>query len=572
MDKSQVSSILNEIGLLLELVGENPFKVRAYYQAARTIEGLDEDLDTLARENRLGDVSGLGPALKEKITTLVMTGRLPYYEDLRTQVPPGLLAMLRLPGLGPRKVQTLHRVLGLTDLAGLEEACREHRVQGLPGFGPKTELKILAGLEWFAQRRGQHLWVDAWMAADELRQSLAALAEVSGIDIAGSLRRRKEIVKDIDLVAVTAAPAAVAEAFINLPSVGKVNARGETRVAVTLQSGIDVDLRLAAPEAYAALLLHLTGSKEHNAALRGLAKERGLKLNEYGLYRGDERLPCLSEEEIYRALGLQYIPPELREDLGEIEAAATGNLPPLIEASDVRGALHNHTSASDGTASLAEMAAAAAALGWEYLGLADHSQSAYYAGGLRPESVLRQREAVAAHNRTGRGPYLLAGIESEIRPDGSLDYPDEILASFDYVVASIHTGMGLGKDEMTARILKALRNPHTTILGHPTGRLLLQREAYAIDLDAVLDAAAANGVAIEINASPYRLDLDWRWCQRARDKGLVFWVNPDAHSTRELANYAYGIGVARKGWLRADQVGNTWTLAEVWENWRKKRS
>lgn len=571
MDKTQISALLNEIGLLLELAGENPFKARAYYQAARTIDGLEEDLEALVREGRLGAVPGFGPALTEKITTLVTTGRLPYHENLRAQVPPGLLDLLRVPGLGPRKARLLHRQLGVTSLAELEAACHQHRLQDLPGFGAKTELKLLAGLEWLAKSRGLHLWVAARADAEELRAALAGLAEVAEVAIAGSLRRCKEAVKDIDLVAATTMPAVVAEAFTRLPAVARVNVRGEARVAVSLQSGIDVDLRLVAPSEFAIALLHLTGSKEHNTALRGWAKDRGLKFNEYGLFRGEERLPFASEKALYAALGLAFIPPELREDLGEIETAAANALPALVEAGQVRGALHTHTSASDGLAALGEMARTAASLGWEYLGLGDHSQSAYYAGGMRPEAVQKQWEAIAEHNRAGRRPYLLAGIESEIKPDGSLDYPDELLAGFDYVVASIHSHFGLDREAMTARIVRAMRHPYVTVLGHPTGRLLLQRDGYAVDMEAILAAAAEFGVALEINASPYRLDLDWRWCHRAKDLGIIFWVNPDAHSPAELGNVPLGINVARKGWLRPEQVGNTWSLAEVKERWRGRR-
>ncbi|MGE5599374.1 MAG: DNA polymerase/3'-5' exonuclease PolX [Bacteroidota bacterium] len=571
MDKAAVSAILNEIGLLLELMGENPFKARAYYQAARAVDGLEGSLEGLVREGRIDQVPGLGPALREKVSTLVTTGRLPYYENLRAQVPPGLLTLLRVPGLGPRKVQILYRQLGLTDLNALEDACRRHLLQNLPGFGAKTEQKILAGLEWLARSRGLHLWIEAWSDAEELRGALAALAEVEAAAIAGSLRRRKEVVKDIDLVAATEKPFQVAEAFAELPPIDRVNAKGGTRVAVTLKSGIDLDLRLVAPREFASALLHLTGSREHNTALRALAKDRGLRLNEYGLFRGEERLDLASEEEIYRALGLDYIPPELREDLGEVEAAAGRALPALVEADQVRGALHVHTSDSDGTATLAEMAAAAARLGWEYMGLGDHSQSAAYAGGLKPEELRRQWAAIDAHNLAGGRPYLLKGIEAEIRPDGSLDYPDEILAGFDYVVASVHAGFNLDREAMTGRVVRAMRNQHVTVLGHPTGRLLLQREGYAIDLEAVLAAAAEYDVALEINASPYRLDLDWRWVRKACDRGIVFWVNPDAHSTGELRNVPLGINVARKGWLAAAQVGNTWSLADVRERWRRKK-
>lgn len=571
MDKAQVSAILNEIGLLLELAGENPFKARAYYQAARVVEGLEEDLADLVRSGGLGQIPGIGPALQDKIAALVTSGNLPYYDNLRAQVPAGLLDLLRVPGLGPRKVQTLYRQLGIASLDALEQACREHRLLDLPGFGAKTELKISAGLEWLATHRGLHLWVSAMADARQLQEALAGMDGVRRVAIAGSLRRCKELVGDIDLVAATDRPDETAEAFSRLPWVDRVAALSATGVTAVLRSGINADLLLVAPGEFAGALLHLTGSKEHYAALRGLAGDLGLRLDERGLFRGDERLDLDTEEAIYAGLGLDYIPPELREDLGEIQAAAAGALPELVEAGQARGALHVHTSASDGTATLAEMARAAAALGWEYMGLGDHSQSAAYAGGLKPEAVLRQWEAIAAHNQAGKAPYLLAGIESEIKPDGSLDYPEEILARFDYVVASVHAGFNLDRAAMTERLVRAMRNPHVKVLGHPTGRLLLQREGYAVDLEAILDAAEKYGTAIEINASPYRLDLDWRWCKRARGREIVFWVNPDAHSPGELSLVPLGINVARKGWLAAAQVANTWSLAEVREYWQRRR-
>lgn len=571
MDKAQVSSLLHEIGLLLELTGENPFKARAYYGAARALDSLDEDLATLIQEDRLSRVAGIGQALREKISTLVRTGRLQYHEDLRSQVPPGLLAMLRVPGLGPRKVQTLHHTLGLANLEDLEKAAREQRIQSLPGFGVKTELKILAGLAWMAKHKGLHLGAVARAAASSLVEALTGMSGVTAVAIAGSLRRGKEVVRDIDLVAAAAEPIKVAEQFMHLSEVDRADAAGETRVVAGLRNGIDVDLRVVPAVEYASALLHLTGSKEHHMALRVLAGERGLKLNEYGLFRGEERLDLGTEEELYQALGLSFIPPELREDMGEIRAAAQDALPALVRPEEVRGAVHVHTSYSDGTAALAEMAGAAAALGWEYLGLADHSQSAAYAGGLRVESLRKQWAEIAAHNQGGHKPRLLAGIECDIKTDGTLDYPDEILAQFDYVVASVHSGFHLDRAAMTARIVRAMRHPLVTVLGHPTGRILLERDGYDVDLEEILVAAAEYHVALEINASPYRLDLDWRWCRKARERGIVFWVNPDAHSLLELENMPLGITVARKGWLTGAQVANTWSLERIREAWREKR-
>ncbi|MGQ9778702.1 MAG: DNA polymerase/3'-5' exonuclease PolX [Bacillota bacterium] len=571
MDKATVGAILNEIGLLLELRGENPFKARAYYQAARVVTGLTEDLDELVRSGRLAELSGIGPALREKIATLVTTGRLPYYENLRAQVPPGLLEFLRLPGLGPRKVQILYRELGITTLDELAAACRAHRLRDLPGFGAKTEEKILAGLEWLVKNRGLHLWATAAAAAAELKAALAAMPEVLAVEVAGSIRRANEVVRDIDLVVAAKNPPGVREAFLRLPMVETGRAEGPEKVAAVLQSGIPVELWLTEPEYFPGRLLHLTGNTEHLAALRARAAELGLGLDERGLCRGEERLLLANEEAIYATLGLAYVPPELREGLGEIEAAARHELPSLVEMDDIRGALHVHTSASDGVADLAEMARTAAALGWEYMGIADHSQSAAYAGGLKPEELLAQWEAIAAHNRAGGAPYLLAGIEAEIKPDGSLDYPDEILARFDYVVASVHSHFNLDRAAMTARIVRALQNPYVTVLGHPEGRILLERAAYAVEMEEVLRAAAAAGVAVEINASPYRLDLDWRWCRQAREMGVVFWINPDAHSPGELAQVPFGVNVARKGWLTPAQVANTWGLAELKDRWAKRR-
>lgn len=593
MDKRTVAAVLDEIGTLLELKGENTFKVRAYQNAARLILALDQDLDALVREQRLGEIKGIGDALAAKITELVTTGRLAYHDTLRAEFPAGFLDLLRIPGFGPKKARTVLEALGISSIGELEAAARRNWLAPLPGFGARTQEKILEGIAHLRKNSERFLINTAEEESEQILAAVKTVKAVQAISVAGSLRRRGETVKDIDIVVATDEPAPVMERFVRLPAVETVVGHGVTKSSVRLQSGIAADLRCVSRAQFPYALLYFTGSKAHNVALRARAQKLGLRLNEYGLFReegasgaagrgkpdaprsGEEapgaagpqagvNIPCRDEAAIYRALGLDYIEPELRENTGEIEAAEAGTLPRLIEESDIKGLLHQHTNWSDSSSTIEEMARAGIDLGLEYLGITDHSRSAAYAGGLTIERVRQQHEAIDAANERLRGRIvLLKGIESDILADGSLDYPEEILATFDYVVASVHSQFGLAEAAQTARMVRAVGNPYTRILGHPTGRLLLARPPYAVNLHAVLEAAAAHDVAVEISAHPQRLDLDWRECRAAKELGCRLSINPDAHIADELACERYGVGVARKGWLTAADVINTLGLKEV---------
>jgi len=558
-----VIRILEEIGVLLELKGESPFKSSAYANAARRLATLDEDFEDLVRRGDLRSVKGIGDALSKKITELITTGRLEYYETLKASVPPGHLEMLRIPGLGPRKIRALHEKLAIETLGELEYACLENRLVELPGFGARTQQKILTGIEHLKRYKERHLCSEALEAAEPLLAKLRGRPGVAAASLAGSLRRGNETVKDIDLVASSDDPEALSQWFASLGDVESVIGRGETKVSVFLKAGINADLRIITPRQYPFALHHFTGSKEHNVAMRGRAKQQGIKMNEYGLFRDDQLLPCKDEEEVFSALGLAWVPPELRENTGEIEAAETGVMPSFVQLKDIRGIFHIHTTASDGASTLEAIAETAKKMGLEYIGITDHSQSAFYAGGLTPEDVRKQHRAIDEMNRRDPAFRIFKGIEADILPDGRLDYDDATLESFDFVIAAVHSHFGMSEDEMTGRLIRALANRRTTILAHPTGRLLLAREPYALDLERVIDAAAEHGKVIELNANPHRLDLDWRHCKYAKRQGVRIAVNPDAHHTDGLKDMRYGLSIARKGWLEAQDIINCLGLEEM---------
>jgi len=570
MDKESVAAVLSEIGTLLELKGENPFKTRAYQNAARTLEGLSEPLETLVAENRLEGIPGIGEALREKITTLVTTGHLPYYEDLKASLPPGLVDLLSLQGVGPKKVKKLHDILGVDSIEALEAACQAGKVAVLDGFGEKSQAKILEAIAFKRQFASRHRLVDALAAAEPLLEALRGHPDVTRCSTAGSLRRWKEVIGDIDLVVSTRRPAEVIAFFVEQPGISTVLARGETKASVLLTSGIQADLRVVADREYPFALAYFTGSKEHNIALRQRAIARELRLNEYGLFRSQEEtrdpalcVECPDEEAIYRTLGMEYVPPELREDHGEIAAAAEGPLPRLVEWTDLKGSLHNHSNWSDGRNTLDDIAAHMQELGLAYWAITDHSRASYQANGLDPKRLRQQMAAIAEVNRKledGGGEFrLLAGTEVDILKDG-LDFSDDVLAELDVVVASLHVP-GSSEAENTRRLIKAASNPQVHMLGHPSGRLLLERDAYKVNLDAVIEACAAHGTWIELNASPYRFDLDWRFWQRAKAKGVKCVINCDAHRLEHAGFLRLGAGIARKGWLTREDVINTRPLA-----------
>jgi DNA polymerase (family 10) len=571
MDREQVAAILAEIGTLLELKGENAFRTNAYHNAARVIANLSEDLAQVVREGRLADIPGIGSTLRDKITTLVSTGRLPYLEELRAEIPAGLVQMLRIPGLGPKKVKALYDQLHIDTLDKLQQACEAGEVARLRGFGAKTQTKILEGIAFLTQIGNRVRLDQAIVLAHGLVEGLRGLPGIKRLEVCGSIRRRRETVKDIDLLVSADDAGPIMERFVTLPGVVQVTGRGPTKSSVVVQkvfsSGVQItmnaDLRVVSDEQFPFALHYFTGSKEHGIAMRLRAIKHGLKLNEYELAGEGRHIACKDEADIFHALGLQYIPPELREDTGEMEAAEKGTLPRLIRGDDIQGVFHNHTVYSDGANTIEEMALAAQALGHSYIGIGDHSQSLTVANGLTPERVLQQHKEIDRLNKKYKDFRIFKGTECDILEDGRLDYDDELLATFDYVVASVHSHFNQSREEMTRRIIRAIRHPRVTMLGHATGRLLLRRDGYAVDLDAVLQTAAETGKLIEINADPHRLDLDWIHCRRARSLGVQLVINPDAHSTAGLSNYLFGVDVARRGWLEKQHVFNTRSAAEV---------
>jgi DNA polymerase (family 10) len=582
MDKEQVAEVLVEIGVLLELKGENPFKTRAYANAARVLETLTEPLPKLVLENRLGELKGIGEALQKKICELVNTGRLAYHEELKSSFPAGLFALLQIPGLGPKKVKALFEKLGVHCVEDLEKACHENRVAALDGFGEKTQIKILEGIKFRATYSSRHLLIDALVLSEPILEQLRRHPDVIRSSAAGSARRSREIIGDIDFLASSKKPAAVIGSFVSIPGILSVSAKGETKASVILEGGVQADLRVVSDAEFPFALAYFTGSKEHNIVMRQRAIQRGLRLNEYGLFRSEVEtrdpsllVPCRTEEEIFQELGLDYVPPELREDNGEFAAAEAHEIPRLVEWTELKGSLHNHTTWSDGRCSLEETARHMESLGLDYWAITDHSKSSVQARGLQPERLREQLKAIKALNERLAGESvhlrLLTGSEVDILSDGNLDFPDDLLAELEVVVASVHQGFTQSESEMTKRLIKAAENPFVHMLGHMTGRLLLQREPYKVNQRAVIDACAATGTWIELNASPSRLDMDWRLWSYAKSKGVKCAINCDAHRNEHAAFLRLGTGLARKGWLTKQDVINTLPLPELMDALQMKR-
>ncbi|MDE3057122.1 MAG: DNA polymerase/3'-5' exonuclease PolX [Bacteroidota bacterium] len=592
MDKNRVAEILDELGTLLELKGENPFKCRAYHNASRAISGLTVDIKTLAESGEIRNVKGIGEAIAEKITELVTTEKLKYYDELKSSLPEGLMKMLGIQGVGPKKVKLLYEKLKIKSIEDLEKACKAGKLATLEGFGKKTEENMLAGIEVLRKRSTKSLCSVAELAAQRMFDVVVKQPGVIRAEIAGSLRRKKETIGDIDIVASArrSAVKTVMKSFTSHEDVERVTGEGETKSSVVLKSGINCDLRVVDDAEFPFALNYFTGSKEHNVRMRGRANDYGFSLNEYGFSklepgekskhavraaqeaqmapkatRGKVKkiVACKTEEDIYRALDLAYVPPELREDTGELEAAEKNTLPALVEEKDINGTFHCHTNYSDGANTILEMAHAAEKLGWHYLGIADHSKIAAYANGLSEERVKKQHKEIDALNQKRSDFRIYKGTEVDILPSGDLDFSDKVLSSFEYVVASVHSSFKMLEAEMTKRVIKALKNKYVTMLGHPTGRLLLQRDNYPIDMIAVINAASDYGKIIEINAHPLRLDLDWRLCSYAKKKNVKIAINPDAHVTDGLTDVHYGVGIARKGWLEKKDVINTLDLKQM---------
>ncbi|HEX5492560.1 MAG TPA: DNA polymerase/3'-5' exonuclease PolX [Candidatus Udaeobacter sp.] len=584
MTKEEIAGVLEQIATLLELKDENPFKIRAYTNAARAIETFGANVADFQDEDAVAKIPGIGKSIALKIKELAETGSLKFFEELSAEFPTGILELFSLPGLGAKKIKALHDKLGVSSIEQLQKACEEGRVAGLAGFGETTQQKICGAIARRASHAGSFQFGQVAAEAEALRSDLAAHEAALQVEIAGSYRRRKEIVHDLDLLVATNEPGAITKLFVSHPLVESVIAQGPTKSSVRLRSGVQCDLRVVTTAEYPFALAYFTGNKEHNIDMRSRALKRGWTLNEYRLAvvpvdpkaktkKSPGKIPNVRDEaDLYRAVDLDFIPPELRENCGEFKAAEEHSLPKLIEKENLRGTFHCHTVASDGHNTLEEMAEAARELGLEYLGIADHSRSSVQGHGIPAEKLLEQVAAIRKLNKTFEGFRVFAGVECDILRDGSLDFPNDVLSQLDYVVASVHSVFNLPEPEMTRRVIRALENPFVTMLAHPTGRLLLKRDPYQIDIPAVLDAAAHTGTWIELNAAPKRLDLDWRWWPLAKQKGVKCVINPDAHRTARLQDLWFGIGIARKGWLTRDDVVNCLPLAKIEKALQRKRT
>jgi DNA polymerase (family 10) len=583
MTKEAIAGVLEQIATLLELKNENPFKIRAYTNAARAIETFGGNVADFQDEEALSKIPGIGKSLALKIKELAATGSLKYLEELSAEFPSGIHELFSLPGLGAKKIKALYDKLQISSIEQLQKACETGRVAELPGFGETTQQKLCDIIAKRAAHAGSFQFGQIATEAETLRSDLAAHDSALQVDLAGSYRRRKEVVHDLDLLVATKKPESITRFFVSHPLVESIIAQGPTKSSVRLRSGVQCDLRVVSTAEYPFALAYFTGNKEHNIELRSRALQRGWTLNEYRLAplpidpkakkkRPVKKIPKVQDETgVYRAVDLDFIPPELRENWGEFEASEKHLLPKLIEKENLRGTFHCHTTASDGHNSIEEMAEAAQELGLEYLGIADHSRSSTQAHGIDEGKLRSQIINIQRLNKKRRGFRLFAGVECDILRDGSLDFSDEVLSELDYVVASVHSVFNLSEADMTSRVIRAIENPFVTILAHPTGRLLLKRDPYQIDIPKILDAAARTGTWIELNAAPKRLDLDWRWWPLAKQKGVKCVINPDAHRTERLQDLWFGIGIARKGWLTKDDVMNCLPLGKVERALKVKR-
>lgn len=572
-DNSEVARTLDEIADMLEILGENVFKINAYRRASENIRSLGRDLSVMVEEGSLGSIEGVGKAIAEKITELVTTGRLEYYDRLAEKVPTGLLDMLEVPELGPKRVRAIWEKLGVRDLDGLEEAARENRLRELEGFGAKTEARILSGLESLRARKisGRTPLAVAW---DVSREILEVLRSVPGTraEAGGSLRRRKETVGDLDFLCASGSPSEVTDRFCSMENVETVMLRGETKTSLRLGTGLQADLRVVDASRWGTAFQYFTGSQQHNVRLRERARKRGLSLSEYALKRisSGEEILCAEEEDVYRNLDLPWIPPEMREDRGEIEAALEGTLPEMLLLEDIAGDLQCHSDESDGTAPLEEMAMAAEKAGRRWLLLTDHSSGLGVARGLSPERIRDQGRRIDEWNTSGKGIRILKGIEAEIMADGSLDLPDDVLSELDVVVAAVHSSLRQDREKITRRYKKALANPYVHVLAHPTGRLIGERDGTSPDWEAVLAEAVKTGTILELNANPYRLDLPEGLAARACELGALFAISSDAHSEKQLEYMHFGVSLARRAWIPPERIVNTWDVDKLLQ-WVKKK-
>lgn len=566
MDKAQITGVLKDIAVFLELKGENSFKIRAYQSGARALERLEDNFDTIVEEGKIASLQGIGQALALKIETLYHEDHLPFYDALKASIATGLIEFLDIPGLGGKKVKHIHDALGIETIKALKEACESGAIEALEGFGAKSAEKILSGIANREAYSKRHLWWSVQEFVHEIVSGLEAHSLVKRASVAGSFRRRLETVGDLDFIVASSTPGPIMDWFTEIDGVKEITAKGETKSSVRFENGIQADLRIVSEKQFVFALHHFTGSKDHNVMMRQRALSMGYRLSEWGIFEKDSEgtIPIeavndiQTESDLFKFFGLEMIEPELREGLGEILAAENKELPELIESHEIQGVFHNHTTLSDGMNTLDEMVQQAESFGWSYIGFADHSKSSVQANGLNEERVLKMIAQIQSFNESGKSPVtVFSGIECDILKDGSLDFDESILGRLDYVVASVHSSFSQPEEEMTQRVIRAIESPSVTMLGHPTGRLLLRREGYQIDIFKVIDAAIANRVIIEINANPQRLDMDWRFWKQAVQRGLMCSINPDAHSINNLNYFEAGVNIARKGWIKSDSLLNS---------------
>ncbi len=565
MRNSEIAQIFRDIAAILEIKGENPFRVRAYQKAVRILESLPEEVAKISRRGELRKIPGVGEGLAKKIEELLTTEQLAYYDDLKKQIPPGLKELLSIPEVGPKTASLLYKELGINNVGELEKAVKGRRLRGLPGMGEKTEENILRGIALLKKKKGRMLLGKAYPLAHSIIDRLKTLAEVTRISPAGSLRRMKETIGDIDILVTSQEPRRVMQFFAELPEVTEILALGETKSSVIMGEDLQVDLRVVQPGSFGAALQYFTGSKSHNIKLREIAAKRGLKINEYGVFniKSGQKISGQEEKDIYAALDLPYIPPELREERGEIEAAREGRLPRLVEMKDIQGDLHIHSRWSDGSESIPELAEAAGKMGYQYLAICDHSQSLRVAGGLSPDQRRRQIEEIEKINKKLKDFRVLAGAEVDIHSDGSLDYDDELLAELDLVIASIHSGFKQDRETMTKRIQRAMENKFVHVIAHPTGRLLHEREPYQVDMETLIREAQRTGTFLELNSFPERLDLNDIHCRQAKEAGVMVSLGTDTHHPGQLKMMPYGVATARRGWLEKKDILNVLSLKDL---------